>query len=96
MNCRDRGLGGSNLSADLLSHLQVFFAQAGATPDRKLEVSSPQARSGRERAQISPDEIATLIALDERARKVADVKAVFPGAEIVGTSADPAELREGD
>jgi hypothetical protein len=30
---------------------------------------------------FSPDEVATLIALDERAKKIAAVKAAFPGAE---------------
>lgn len=35
---------------------------------------------------FTPDEIATLIGLDERARKIAAVKAAFPGAEISNVS----------
>lgn len=35
---------------------------------------------------FSPDEIATLIALDERAKKIAAVKAAFPGAEITNVT----------
>jgi hypothetical protein len=38
---------------------------------------------------FSPDELATIVALDLRAKKVAAVKAMFPGAEIVGESAKP-------
>jgi hypothetical protein len=93
MNCRGRALGGSNLSADLFSCLQVFLQRP---PTASWEVSSPQARkrpSGRERSAkwFSPDEIATLIALDGRAKKIAAVKAVFPGAEIGGRSLDPSD-----
>jgi hypothetical protein len=32
---------------------------------------------------FSPDEVATIVALDARAKKIVAVKAVFPGAEIV-------------
>jgi hypothetical protein len=31
---------------------------------------------------FSPDEVATIIAMDERFRALANVKRVFPGAEI--------------
>lgn len=37
---------------------------------------------------FSPDEIAALIGLDARAKKIADVKAFFPGAEIIGVRRD--------
>jgi hypothetical protein len=35
---------------------------------------------------FTPDEIAMIIALDERAKKIAAVKAAFPGAEITGVT----------
>jgi len=35
---------------------------------------------------FSPDEVATLIAMDERAQKIAAVKASFPGAEIINVN----------
>jgi hypothetical protein len=37
---------------------------------------------------FSPDEIATIIGLDARAKKIADVKAFFPGAEMIGVTHD--------
>lgn len=37
---------------------------------------------------FSPDEIATIIALDARAMKIAEVKAAFPGAEIMEVNND--------
>jgi hypothetical protein len=35
---------------------------------------------------FSPDEIATIIAMDARFKALADVKRVFPGAEIVNNN----------
>jgi hypothetical protein len=37
---------------------------------------------------LSPDEIAALMALDERAKKIAACKAAFPGAEIASIKVD--------
>lgn len=37
---------------------------------------------------FSPDEIAVIIGLDARAKKIAAVKAAFPGAEITGVTGD--------
>jgi hypothetical protein len=66
----------------------------GRDPETGLTIAISSTPAARERANIvlqgndalwfSPDEIATLVALDERAKKIADVKAAFPGAEIVG------------
>jgi hypothetical protein len=69
--------------------------QAGGLIGANPEAAERAGQAHRFAKWLSPDEIATLIALDDRAMKIADVKAVFPGAEIVGSSADPAELREG-
>jgi hypothetical protein len=79
----------------------------GRDPDSKLEIiiaASPAAAArGREvhrfAKSFTPDEVARLIALDERAKKITAVKAVFPGAEIVGvTSLEPSDvgIEEGD
>jgi hypothetical protein len=85
-------LGGSNLNADLFSHLQVFSRIPERVPTgswRSSPEAAERARKPTYRETVLAGQIATLIALDARARKIADVKAVFPGAEIVGRSFDP-------
>jgi hypothetical protein len=62
---------------------------------RTTPEAAERARKPTYREMVLAGQIATLIALDDRARKIADVKAAFPGAEIVGSSAGSAELREG-
>jgi hypothetical protein len=73
------------------AHAPADAYMVGRDPDTKLEIiiaASPAAAArGREEHRFAksftPDEIARLIALDERAKKIAAVKAAFPGAEIV-------------
>ena len=65
--------------------------QAGGLIVANPEAAERAGQAHRFAKWLSPDEIATLIALDERAKKIAAVKAVFPGAEIVGSSHDPCD-----
>jgi hypothetical protein len=69
----------------------------GRDPDTGAEIIIASVPAAAERAReqghrfakwFSPDEIATIIGLDARAKKIADVKAFFPGAEIIGVTRD--------
>lgn len=66
------------IGRDPASRLEIIIA---ATPAAAEYARKTASRFGK---AFSPDEIATIIALDARAQKIAAVKAVFPGAEIVG------------
>lgn len=67
---------------DAKSGVEIVIAASPAAAKRAAE-------SGHRFAKwFTPDEIATLIGLDMRAQKIADVKAVFPGAEMTGVSID--------
>jgi hypothetical protein len=62
----------------------------GRDPKTKTEIVIAETPAAAEHARqkhqfaifFSPDEIASMVALDERAKKIAAVKVAFPGAEI--------------
>lgn len=86
------------ISAELATaRIPEDAAMIGMCPTTKQQViiaatpaAAEHARAGcyRFAKWISPDEVATLIGLDERAKKIGDVKAFFPRAEIMGVTID--------
>jgi hypothetical protein len=70
------------IGRDPATNTEIIIASVPAAAERAREQGHRFAK------WFSPDEIATIIGLDARAKKIADVKAAFPGAEIMGVTGD--------
>ncbi|MCK1671074.1 hypothetical protein [Bradyrhizobium sp. 150] len=70
------------IGRDPATNTEIIIASVPAAAERAREQGHRFAK------WFSPDEIATIIGLDARAKKIAAVKAAFPGAEITGVTGD--------
>jgi hypothetical protein len=99
--CRAYALISAKLAAAKVPDDAYMIGRDDATGLEIIIASTPAAGEHARKSDpfakwFSPDEIATLIALDARAMKVVDVKAAFPGAEIAGCALDPSAHGEGE
>lgn len=70
------------IGRDAKSGTEIVITASPAAAKRARETGHAFAK------WFTPDEIAALIGIDVRAKKIAEVKAAFPGAEIMGVTID--------